>query len=271
MQTNIYNIAFAESTKQAYIHFWGCNIRCKGCICKKMVYDAMLDRNAKIHMLDPKGVTAPPTRFMDLDTAVKTLIGLNVKSVLLEGQEASLDPAMPIIAKTLHRELGTTNYLLTNAFHMPNLTDIDRVVVGLKALDEKLHIDYTGESNRAILHNFESIYRSGVPMMAESVVIPGYIDAPEIGKIAKFIAGIDKNMRYQIDAYSRVGHNPWRKPTAEEIEEAVAAASKHLTNVHCFKGTELLEYNVKSIFPTEAELDAPELQPAIETREMVAA
>ncbi|XUW99547.1 MAG: radical SAM protein [Dehalogenimonas sp.] len=271
MLTKVYNIAFAESTRQAYVHFWGCNIRCKGCICKKMVYDAMLDRNAKIHMLDPKGVTSPPTRFMDLDTVLDTLLGLEVKSVLLEGQEASLDPAMPIIAKTLHRELGTTNYLLTNAFHMPDLNDIDRVVVGLKTFDEGLHIDYTGESNRVILHNFESIHRSGVPMMAESVVIPGYIDTEEIGNIARFIGGIDKNMRYQIDAYSRVGDNPWRKPTAGEIEEAVAAASKHLTNVHCFKGTELLEYSVKSIFPTEAELDAPELQPAIEIRELVAA
>jgi pyruvate formate lyase activating enzyme len=154
---------------------------------------------------------------------------------------------------------------------MPDLAHIDRVVVGLKAFDEKLHIDYTGQSNKPILENFERIYRSGVPMMAESVVIPGYIDKEEIEKIASFIAGIDKNMRYQIDAYSRVGDNPWPKPTAEQIEEVVAAASRHLTNVHCFKGTELLDYRVTSIFPTEAELDAPELQPAIEIRELVAA
>lgn len=269
MQTNVYNIAFAESTKQVYLHFWGCNIKCKGCVCQKVVYDFMLDRNMHLHLAEPRGLAAAPERFMKFNDVIDTLVGLEAKWVLFEGQEASLDPKMPFIAEALHRHLGTTNVLLTNAFAMPDLRHFDKVAVGLKAFNENLHREYTGESNRTILENFPKIFHSGVPMMAETVLIPGYIDYQEIEQIAKFIASVDKNIRYQIDAYFKAGNNPWRRPTADEVDRAVEAASRHLNNVYAYKGSEPREFGVKSIFPTEAELDAAELAPAVESRDLV--
>jgi len=269
MQTNVYNIAFAESTRQAYLHFWGCNIKCKGCVCQKVVYDFMLDRNMHLHLAEPRGIAAAPTRFMDFDDVVTALREIEAKWVLFEGQEASLDPQMSSIAEALHRTLGTINVLLTNAYQMPDLKHIDKVSIGLKAYGEKLHRDYTGESNKTILENFKRIYRSGVPMMAETVLIPGYIDHEEIGRIARFIATVDPTIRYQIDAYFKAGDNPWRRPTPEEVDRAVEAASKHLSNVYAYKGSEPREFGVKSIFPTEAELAAEELAPAVDSRELV--
>ena len=268
MQTNVFNIAFAESTKQAYLHFWGCNIQCKGCILKKILYDSMLDRNMRLYLAEPKGETNHPQRFMDFDSVIDTLVGLGTKSVLFEGQEASLDPMMPVIAETLHRKLNTNNILLTNGLNMPDLKHIDRVAFGLKAFNEDLHIDYTGHSNRLILQNFKRIYDSGVPMLAETVVIPGYVDAEEIGRLAKFIASVDPDILYHLDAYSKVADNPWPRATIEDVEKAAKAASKYLSNVH-FLRDEPREFSVKSVFPTETELDAPELRPAVEIRELV--
>jgi pyruvate-formate lyase-activating enzyme len=231
----------------------------------------MLDRNAHLHFVGPRGVAAAPRRFMDFDAVVDTLVGLDAKWILFEGEEASLDPQMPRLAETLHRKLGSTNVLLTNAFKMPDLTHIDKIAVGLKAFNEQLHLEYTGQSNKTILENFKRIHATGIPMMAETLLIPGCIEKEEIEQIAKFIASVDKNIRYQVDAYSKVADNPWPRPTAEQVEEAVMMARKHLANVHFFKGTEERDFGVKSIFPTEAELDAPELQPAIETRELITA
>ena len=268
MQTRVYNIAFAESIKQAYIHFWVCNIQCKGCILRKILYDSMLDRNMHLYLAEPKGETCPPSRFMDFESVIDTLVGLGAKSVFFEGQEASLDPAMPLIAETLHRKLSTTNILLTNGLNMPDLKHIDRVAFGLKAFNEDLHIDYTGQSNRIILENFKRIYESGVPMLAETVVIPGYIDAEEIGRLAKFIESIDAGMLYHLDAYSKVADNPWPRATIEDVERAAVAAGKHLTNVHFLRDAPR-EFSVKSIFPTEAELDDPALAPAVDLREPV--
>ena len=268
MQTKVYNIAFAESIKQAYIHFWVCNIQCKGCILRKILYDSMLDRNMHLYLAEPKGETAPPERFLDFDSVIDTLVRLGTRSVFFEGQEASLDPAMPLISETLHRKLGSTNILLTNGLNMPDLTHIDKVAFGLKAFDEELHIDYTGHSNRLILQNFKRIYDSGVPMLAETVVIPGYIDADEIANLARFIASVDPGMLYHLDAYSKVADNPWPRATIEDVERAAQAAGKYLKNVH-FLRDEPREFSVKSIFPTEAELDAPELAPAVDLRELV--
>ena len=256
MPTNVYNIAFAESANQAYLHFWGCNIECRGCVCKKVVTDFMLDRNMHLHLEDFRGLAAPPERFLEVDEVVDIIGETGARWVLFEGQEASLDPQMPLIAEALHRKFNTHNVLLTNGYRMPSLSHIDKVAVGLKAFDEDLHRDYTGHSNRTILENFVKIYRSGVPMMAETVVIPGYIDVDEVDKIARFIAGVDRNVPYQLDAYLKAGDNPWRRPTVAEMDDAVAVAASHVNHPYSYRGDEIREFGVKSIFPTEAELAA---------------
>lgn len=101
------------------------------------------------------------------------------------------------------------------------------------------------------------------------MVIPGYIDKEEVEKLSQFIASVDPNILYHLDAYSRVADNPWPRATTKDIEQTAVAARRHLLNVQ-FLRDEPREFDVKSIFPTEAELDAPELAPAVETRELVA-
>ncbi len=253
MQTKIYHIAFAEKDKQAYLHFWGCNMECRGCECKKAIWDYMLDNTMYIHAAVPREIAAPPTTYLEFDEVVDTIKQLGAKYVLFEGQEALLDPLFPAITRALHR-LGTRNVLLTNAYQMPNLEDIDKVSVGLKAFSDNLHIDYTGKSNQVILKNYVEIHNSGVELSAETVLIPDYIDVQEIGRIARFIASVDKNTRLQIDAYFQAGDNPWRRPTAGELDEAVIEAKKYLNNVYCLTGTTPREYRVVSIFPNEEEL-----------------
>jgi pyruvate-formate lyase-activating enzyme len=252
-QTKIYHIAFAEKDKQAYLHFWGCNIECRGCECKKAIWDYMLDRTMYIHAAVPREIAAPPNRFLEFDKVVETIKQLDAEWVVFEGQEASLDPLFPEITRALH-QVGTRNVLLTNAYEMPNLENIDKVSVGFKAFREDLHIDYTGKSNVRILENFVNIYKSDVQLSAETVLIPEYIDAQEIGRIAQFIASVDKNIRLQIDAYFQAGDNPWRRPTMSELDEAVAEAKKYLNNVYCLTGIAPREYRVVSIIPTEEEL-----------------
>ena len=111
-----------------------------------------------------------------------------------------------------------------------------------------------GFAREVVLENIVKIYESGVQLSAEAVLIPEYVDAQEIGRIAQFIAGVDKNIRLQIDAYFQAGDNPWRRPTVSETDEAVAEAKKYLNNVYCLTGTIPREYRVVSVFPTEDEM-----------------
>jgi pyruvate formate lyase activating enzyme len=75
-------------------------------------------------------------------------------------------------------------------------------------------------------------------------------------------------MLYHLDAYSRVADNPWRRATIEDVERAAQAAGKYLKNVHFLRDAPR-EFSVKSIFPSEEELDNPALTPAVDMRELV--
>ena len=103
-----------------------------------------------------------------------------------------------------------------------------------------------------------------------TLLIPGKNDSPgEIKKMAEFIAGIDKNIRYQIDAYFKAGENPWRRPSVGEVEAAAACAGRYLSHVYFYKGTETCEFLVKSIFPSEVQLADVEPAQSTDGRELV--
>lgn len=208
----------------------------------------MLKENMTVHLEEPKGIAKPPERFLDFEEVMQILEKLEVKWVLLEGQEPFLDPQYPRLTEALHKRYGTHNVLLTNAYKMPHLKDTDQVGVSIKAFTDSLHHHYTGKSNKRALENFVKLYQSGVQLSAETVLIPDYIDAGEIERVAEFIASVDKDIRYQIDAYFKVAGNPWRRPTLKEMDEAVSLARRHLSNVYCYKGDESQLYEVVKVF-----------------------
>jgi pyruvate formate lyase activating enzyme len=78
----------------------------------------------------------------------------------------------------------------------------------LKAFDEPLHEALTGVSNQRTLENFRraaqrSAERREPPLVvASSLLVPGYVDADQVGKIARFIASIDETIPYALLAFA---------------------------------------------------------------------
>lgn len=74
----------------------------------------------------------------------------------------------------------------------------------LKAFDDTLHRALTGCSNARTLENFElaASYIASRPtpplVVASTLLVPGYVDAEEVGEIARFIANIDPNIPYAL-------------------------------------------------------------------------
>jgi pyruvate formate lyase activating enzyme len=72
----------------------------------------------------------------------------------------------------------------------------------LKAFDEGLHLALTGASNRRTLENFRraasrTAERRRPPLVvACTLLVPGYVDAEEVGRISRFIAEIDSTIPY---------------------------------------------------------------------------
>jgi len=249
MMTNIYHIYYCPETKEASLMFWGCNMKCRGCYCKRRIYSPMLKDFIGRHINDDPGLAKPPEQFLDFEEVFRALDKLNIERVLLEGQEASLDPQYPRLTEALHRRYGTYNCLLSNCYELPCLKDTDKVAFGIKAVTDSLHQDYTGVSNERILKNFIKLYQSGIDLVVESVVIPDCIDIDETERIVKFVASVDKDIPYVLLPYFKAGNNPWRRPTPEEMDTAASIAKKHLTNVYHFRGDEELQFEVVCVFP----------------------
>jgi pyruvate formate lyase activating enzyme len=238
---NIYHITHSPQVGIAHLYFWGCNLNCRACLRKKELYDSHL-AEIKGGIFSParKG-TGAPEHFLSHEEAMRIIGELEVKQVVLMGAEPTTDSELSQLTEALHRELSSHNILLTNGFILADLNHIDEVVFSIKAYSDRLHRDYTGKSNRKVLENFARYYQSGVKLRAESIFIPDYIDYHEIESISRFIARIDQNIPYRIDAYIPVGDNPWRRPTPEEMQKAVDIARKHLASVSCLTGKERLK------------------------------
>lgn len=77
----------------------------------------------------------------------------------------------------------------------------------IKAWDENLHVALTGITNRRTLENFRAaakrIRKRPVPplLIANTLLVPGYIDEVEVRSIAAFIASIDPKIPYSLLAF----------------------------------------------------------------------
>jgi pyruvate-formate lyase-activating enzyme len=244
---NIYHITYSPEPKTVCLHFWGCNLNCRGCLRQKEIYDCHLAETKDAIFNETKKSSQVPERFLDLGEVMQILGKLEVSRVIFMGAEPTIDCQLPQLAEALYREFGSHNVLLTNGFRLPFLKAIDEVVFSIKAVTDSLHRHYTGKSNREALANFVSLYKSGGKLRAESIFIPEYIDCGEIENITRFLGEVDKSLPYRIDAYVPASDNQWRRPTIEEMEAAVMVARRHLTEVSCLTGNEGLKYEVVRI------------------------
>jgi pyruvate formate lyase activating enzyme len=74
----------------------------------------------------------------------------------------------------------------------------------LKAYTESVHVALTGWSNRQTLDNFARAakrvrQRPDPPLLlASTLLVPGYVDAEEVGRIARYIAELDPDIPYAL-------------------------------------------------------------------------
>jgi pyruvate formate lyase activating enzyme len=77
----------------------------------------------------------------------------------------------------------------------------------IKAWDERMHHALCGVSNKKTLENFRWLSRfiSQRPdppfLVASTLLVPGYVDAAEVSKIAGFISDLDPEIPYRLLAF----------------------------------------------------------------------
>jgi pyruvate formate lyase activating enzyme len=81
----------------------------------------------------------------------------------------------------------------------------------LKAFDDRLHQALTGASNRRTLDNFRRAAArfderrsldDPPPVVASTLLVPGYVDADEVGCLARYIADVEPRVPYALLAFA---------------------------------------------------------------------
>lgn len=127
-------------------------------------------------------------------------------------------PQMPhaLVTAQLLAEQGIAICWETNGSAHPRL--LDRAVdlslrtggcikFDLKAHDDGIHRALTGVSNQRTLENFARAARRACdrpeppPVIACTLLVPGYVDADQVSQIARFIADLDPRIPYSLLAF----------------------------------------------------------------------
>jgi pyruvate formate lyase activating enzyme len=115
----------------------------------------------------------------------------------------------------------------------------------LKAWSETVHLALTGVSNRRTLENFRALAaraseRPQLPLLiASTLLVPGYVDEPEVSRLAAYVASLNPDIPYALLGFSPQFYLQDLPQTSREHAERCLAAAKEaglrnvrLANMH---------------------------------------
>lgn len=216
-----YQITYNEKYRFASLRNYGCTFRCPVC-------------SYKLHSGDTgqPGLAYPePQKFLTTEEIKHKLSRLNIERVHFIGGEPTIAPDMPEILDFAKNSLRVYTYLgHTNGSKLP-MPNLDGADVGLKAWDERIHLKYTGCEKKLIFDNFKAAYDARMQLKANVVYIPGFVDIDQIEPIAAWLAELSCEIPLRIIGYIPVPGQPFPRPTAEQMADAVETSRKYLTNI----------------------------------------
>ncbi|MFQ5854928.1 MAG: radical SAM protein [Anaerolineae bacterium] len=134
---------------------------------------------------------------------------------------------------------GTSNPKLLDRAVQLSLETGGCIKFDIKAYCEALHTALTGASNRRTLGNFARAARrfderpEPPLVVASTLLVPGYVDAAEVGRIARFIADLNPSIPYALLGFGPHFYMPDLPRTSVRHADAAEAAARAagLTNV----------------------------------------
>ncbi len=240
----VYHITYTPGLKEICLYLeGGCQFSCHGCITDWHPEDC--------HLTETTGVPEYKNNSISINEVIGYLKPLCFQRVIFLGKEPTEDIDFLPLAKILKEKFCTHNIFLTNGWEYIDDKALDGVCVSIKAITPQVFKDFTGKDNpKQVLENFKRyVSAPHIKVRAESIFIPGYIDIDEIERIARFIAEVDSNIPYRIDAYITYSkEDRFRRPTKSEMEEAKKISEKYLKNVSILHPGIKVKYKVERIY-----------------------
>ena len=129
----------------------------------------------------------------------------NGGGVTLSGGECLAQPEFAIEFSKLLKEQGISVYVDTCGYVKSEIFEkiipyTDKFLYDIKAIDEEVHKNCTGYSNKIILDNFKLLSRNNCKVEVRYPLVMGYNDG-ECKKIAKFLSGYNNITKVKIIGY----------------------------------------------------------------------
>ncbi len=207
----------------ATLHNWGCNFHCSYCSYK-----------LRSGAAGRPGFAAPkPERFLTVQELKKALLSVKPGKVYFMGGEPTTASEIEEMLEFAKTELGAVTRLgHTNGSRLP-LPYLDGANVGFKAWNEELHMKITGRPKSLIYDNFRAAVEAGLKMAANMVFIPELVGLAELEGLVRFLAELNPEIPFHIMGYIPVPGQTWRRPDAQEMEEAMQRCKQYLPHVNC--------------------------------------
>lgn len=216
-----HKVTYNARHRFATVHNYGCSHRCP--ICSYRLRSGPQGR---------PGLSFPrPERFLPLEEIQAALRGVAVDKLFVMGGEPTLARELPELLAWARGELGVRTYLgHCNGWKLP-LINLNGANVGIKAWDERVHLEYTGRAKAVVFDNFARGFHAGLEMRANVVLIPGWVDVDQVQAIAGWLAHLSPEIPFHIMGYIPVPGQPYARPSSEHLAAAVAACRERLRNV----------------------------------------
>jgi pyruvate formate lyase activating enzyme len=208
---SIYRVGYREDDCQATLYNHGCNWSCG--ICSYRLREGIA-----------------PSRTLSTEEILSELSSFRVDKLLILGGEPMTCPDLDVIVASAKKRGAIVRIAHSNASVLPP-RGVDEIGISLRAFSRRKHQQLTGTTNTKVLGNIYAIHDRGVRMEVSTILIPQIVGADEIAKVAAFLAAVDSSIPFHISSYLPVPGISWRRPTREEMTEAVLVAKDHLKNV----------------------------------------
>jgi len=117
------------------------------------------------------------------------------------------DSPTPRILRICWETNGGMHPLLAKKMMKISLETGGCMKIDLKTMDESLNIALCGVSNKRTIENFKMLSTffgkrlDPPPLVASTLLVPGYVEEEEVAAIAKFIAGLNPRIPYSLLAF----------------------------------------------------------------------
>ncbi|MDD3695993.1 MAG: radical SAM protein [Lentisphaeria bacterium] len=205
----------------ATLHNWGCTFSCPYCSYKLRSGSA-----------GRPGFSSPrPQRFLSDEEIRQALLSAKPAKVYFMGGEPSIAPNIREILAFAKNELQASTRLgHTNGSNL-DLPYLDGANVGFKAWSEKLHEQITGQPKKLIYDNFSRAFKAGMDLAANLVFIPELVGLDELEGLAQFLSALSPEIPMHVMGYIPVPGQDWRRPSQDEMLEAVELCKKYVKKV----------------------------------------